>query len=166
MSKLLIHSSIAAICLMLTPVAHSASAVANATVKVSHHTSVATVDDLSFGDVSVNSMAGAVLINADGSRTAEGGVQLGGADSFSPARFVIDGLPNTTYELAFPNQVEMMDEHGNTIVVDQLNSDSLAMGEQAFSGSQTLNVGGRLNLDANQPVGVYSGTLFVDIIYR
>ena len=146
--------------------AKAVTASAQIYVNISRHITMINVADLSFGDISVNNTAGSVMINADGSRQVNGGVTLGGNGMFQPARFVIEGAPNISFVLSFPELVEMTDGQGNTIRVDKFNTNTPLEGLVGSSGTQELNLGGRLNLDANQPTGAYSGTVNVELEYR
>lgn len=144
----------------------AASSVATVNVKISHFLAVTNTSAMNFGEVSVNSVAGAVTLNSDGSRDYVGGVLLNSSDSFSPAKFVIEGAQYADYSVSFPDEIQMTDGHGNTLIVDQISSEMFDAGESGSGGLKELVVGARLNLQAYQTTGDYSGSLVVEVEYK
>lgn len=155
-----------AIFLSLPTPLFAVSSVATVSVKVTHFLSMANTGAMSFGEVSINSVAGTVTLNSDGTRESGGGVRLNGSDSYSPARFVIEGAQNSNYSISFPEEVVMTDGYGNTLIVDQINTEIFDAGSSNSNGLKELVVGAKLNLDAYQANGVYSGSLVVEVEYR
>lgn len=141
------------------------SSVATVNVQVSRFLSMSNTGPMNFGEISVNSVAGAVKLKSDGTREAEGGVKFNGRDSYSPAKFIIEGAQNADYSISFPSSIVMTDGSGNTLVVDQINSEIFDTGESNSNGLKELVVGGRLNLEPYQATGDYSGTLIVEVEY-
>ena len=142
------------------------SSVATVNVRVSHFLSIVNTGEMSFGEVSINSVAGEVTLNADGTREIAGGVRLNGGSSYSPAKFVIEGAQNSDYSISFPEEVVLADGYGNTLIVNQINSELFDAGESNSNVLKELVVGAKLNLEAYQAVGSYSGSLVVEVEYR
>ena len=142
------------------------SSIATVNVKITHFLSMTNTGAMNFGEVSINSVAGAVTLNSDGTRETSGGVRLNGGGSFSPARFVIEGAQNADYSISFPDEVVMTDGYGNTLIVDQISSELLDAGESNSNGLRELVVGAKLNLEAYQAIGDYAGSLVVEVEYR
>ena len=142
------------------------SSVATVNVKVNRFLSVANTGAMNFGEVSINSVAGEVTLNSDGTIEAAGGVRFNAGGSFSPAKFVIEGAQNSNYSISFPEEVVMKDGNGNTLVVDQINSELFDAGDSNSNGLKELVVGATLNLEAYQATGAYSGSLVVEVEYR
>ena len=119
---------------------------------------------LDFGKVSASGAAGSVVITYDGNRYATGGAAVDPADRFTPASFIIQGRPNETFTVQLPDKIELFDQNGNKITVEnfQTNTENANLSP---SGDIEINVGGKLNLDPNQPSGSYNGTLVIDVYY-
>lgn len=81
------------------------------------------------------------------------------------ASFTITGDSNQSIDLTVTPPTTLGDGAGNTIgfTVDQ----SLTNGIHALTGGTlTLNIGGELNLAANQAAGSYTGEITVDVSYE
>ncbi len=142
------------------------SAVATVNVRVTHFLSMTNTGAMNFGEVSINSVAGEVTLNSDGTRESVGGVVINGGGSFSPAKFVIEGAQNADYSISYPEEVVMTDGYGNTLIVSQINSELFDAGESNSNGLKELVVGAKLNLEAYQAKGDYAGSLVVEVEYR
>ena len=114
------------------------SSVATVNVKVSRFLSMTNTDAMNFGEISINSVAGDVTLNADGTRESGGGVRLNGDGPFSPAKFVIEGAQNADYSVIFPDEVVMSDGYGNTLILNQINSELFDAGESNSNGFVTI----------------------------
>ena len=157
------------VCLLLFSVSAplmAVNSVATVNAKISRFLSVANTSDMRFGEVSINSLAGAVMLRSDGTREFAGGVMLNSSDSFSPAKFIIEGPLSSDYSISFPKEIVMSDGNGNTLMVDQISGEMFDAGESDSSGLMELVVGARLNLEAYQATGNYSGSLVVEVEYR
>lgn len=142
------------------------NSVATVNVKVNRFLSVTNTSAMNFGEVSINSLAGAVIMKSDGTREYEGGVLLNSKDSYSPAKFIIEGAHNADYTISFPEEIVMTDGNGNSLIVDQIQSEIFDAGENDSNGLKELVVGARLNLEAFQATGDYSGNLLVEVEYQ
>lgn len=142
------------------------NSVATVNVKVNRFLSMTNTSAMNFGEISINSVAGDVTLNSDGTRESAGGVRLNGDGSFSPAKFVIEGAQNADYSVTFPDEVVMSDGYGNTLILSQINSELFDAGKSNSNGLRELVVGAKLNLEAYQATGTYSGSLVVEVEYR
>ena len=145
---------------------YAVSSVATVNVKITRFLSLANTSAMNFGEVSINSVAGAVTLKSDGTRESTGGVKLSGSDSHSPAKFVIEGAQNADYSISFPNEVVMTDGFGNTLIVNHIQSEQFEAGSSDSNGLRELVLGAKLNLEAYQATGLYSGSLVVEVEYR
>ena len=81
-----------AICLTWTSASCLAvTAVSTVNVKVARFLTITNTQSLEFGSVSVSATAGTVSVTHDNTRFATGGVTINPADSYSPAKFIIEG---------------------------------------------------------------------------
>jgi hypothetical protein len=79
---------------------------------------------------------------------------------------VIEGAQNADYSVTFPDEVVMSDGYGNTLILSQINSELFDAGKSNSNGLRELVVGAKLNLEAYQATGTYSGSLVVEVEYR
>ena len=119
---------------------------------------------LEFGKVSASGAAGTVVITYDGNRYATGGAAIDPADRFTPASFIIQGRPNESFTVQVPDSIELLDQNGNKIILENFKS-SAEQSNLDPSGNMEFTVGGKLNVDPNQPNGSYSGTLVINVHY-
>lgn len=144
------------------------AAAANATVGAVIFGSLtsSTVLTLTFGDLNSGPIPGTVVIAANGIRSATGGVNLGGGSASSPATFSLIGTPSSTYAITLPSSVTISDFGANYMVVDNFTSFPIGTGLLDAGGSQTLTIGGTLNVLANQTMGNYFGIMSITIVYN
>jgi hypothetical protein len=121
--------------------------------------------DLNFGDVVAGSSSGTVELSTAGSRLATGGTTLANTASTAAASFNVTGDPNGTYAITLPSSVDI-NSGGDTMTVDNFVSNPSGTGLFSGGGSQTLLVGATLNVGANQPTGIYSGSFDVTVAYN
>lgn len=154
-----------AVVVALMPVQASAvSAIATINVTIARFLSITNTSSLEFGTVSVSSTAGSVVVDINGMRFTSGGVTISPSGVFSPAKFVIQGKPDANFSVSLPNKVELRDSNGNTIEVDNFQANH-ATGNLDANGTLELKIGGKINLDANQKSGDYSGVMIVELDY-
>ena len=153
-----------AVALIMPASAFAASAISTINVSVTRFLTITNVSTLEFGSVSVSATAGTVVIGTDGMRFSTGGVVINPSGSYTPARFFIEGKPNTNFSIKLPEKVQLRDGNGNTIDVDNFNT-NVDSGTLDSNGVVEIKVGGQINLDANQNTGEYSGTMVVELNY-
>jgi Domain of unknown function (DUF4402) len=137
-------------------------------------TNILNVDPLDFGLIIPGAAAGTVTLNAQtGARTGTV-VTLAGA-TFSRARFVAAGTPNRVVTLAVnPSPTITISNGVNSMTINQLRVSANGAGPQPFGPNHTLNsigvidfrIGGRLNVGANQPSGLYTGSFTLTMDYQ
>jgi len=123
---------------------------------------------MNFGNVAVSTAAGTVVLAPAGSRTKTGGVTLPAtAGTVTAASFTVTGTPNYTYAITLPSTATTITRGGGTetMTVDNWSSSPATTGTLSSGGSETLTVGGTLNVGGSQVAGTYvSGTSFNVIV--
>jgi spore coat protein U-like protein len=149
---------------------NSASVGANATATIVKAISINKVTDLRFGKIIAASTAGQVAIQLDGTRTiVSGNVALFNQGSdHQAASFKTIGSPGAAYYLVFPDDesVELTGPSGSTPMTIEGFIHSATGTLDASTGEETFNVGGTLNVGANQAPGQYTGTFTVTAAYN
>jgi hypothetical protein len=145
----------------------SASASANATIITP--IAIAHVEHLNFGNIVAGTGIGTVIVDTEGDRTKTGDVILPTATpgTFNAAEFTVTGLANATYAITLPESINISETGGTTtMTVDNFTSNPSGTGTLAANGEQTLSVGARLNVDAGQVAGDYTGEFSVTVAYN
>ena len=96
------------------------------------------------------------------------GVTLGSATAVSAATFSVTGDGSDTYAIMLPSGPETVTRTNATgemtvTVYSSLSSDTGLLNE---GGTQTIYVGGALNVARSQRPGVYTGTFNVTVTYN
>lgn len=118
------------------------------------------VADLDFGTIIASSTSGTVSIAADGSgQSITGGVTPLASAPGSPAQFAGAGTPNEQVSLFLAPPATIKDVAGDSMPISMnLEATSVTIDStRAFF----VGVGGTVNVGANQPDGVYTGTFTV-----
>jgi hypothetical protein len=147
-------------------VSTTANAQATSPVAASGATIVAPITivkdvDLNFGNVAVSAVAGTVVLATDGARTSTGGITLPvNTGTVAAAKFTVGGQDDYTYTIALPTADITLNGTGtNTTPMTLTSVVSLpATTGKLTSGTQTLLVGGTLNVIGGQLADVYSNT--------
>lgn len=123
--------------------------------------------DLAFGDVAPGPVAGSVLIDpVTDARATVGGVTALAGTAHSAA-FVAPGTPDRVYIVQLPDApIRLSNGTGATMTVSDWTSNGPSVRRFDASGIAVVQVGGRLNVGADQPEGTYSGTFEVRIIFQ
>lgn len=120
--------------------------------------------DLDLGVVIPGATAGTVTLNAGtGAEAATGGV-LYTPGSGQVAQFAVTGAPSHPFSIAFGASPITLTGPAGTMSFS-LSSSLGAASTFSAAGTATLNVGGTLNVAANQAEGDYSGILTVTVAY-
>jgi hypothetical protein len=99
-------------------------------------------------------------------RTSTGGVTLIAAGNVSnAAAFDIIGYPDATFTISMPSSI-LISFGANDMAVDNFVSSLGATSALDAQGESALKVGATLNVDANQPVGLYTGAFDVTVAYN
>lgn len=120
---------------------------------------------LDFGTVAPFGRPGVAAVREDGSMGADNAYFVSPG---SPARWTVSGAPNAVVAVVLPAD-------GEVVVTDGASSMPVAgfhRSNQGFpfilsaSGFGLFTVGAHINVAANQPAGVYSGTYNVTVYYN
>ena len=144
------------------------SATATATGTIIAPIAISKTADMNFGNIVSGAALGTVVLTPAGVRSKTGGVFLPGtAGTVAAASFTVTGAIGFTYAITLPAAATTVTSVGNTMTVDTWTSTPTVTGTLA-GGTQTLTVGGTLNVAANQAAGLYvSGTAFtVTVAYN
>lgn len=126
---------------------------------------------LRFGQFVSPATAGTITIDPFGTVTTSGGMV--GADAFSQtgagrgnATFAVNGNVNAAFSVKISNNIQLA-SGANRMKVNVFTGNVVGgAGVLDASGSYTLTVGATLSVNANQPVGSYSGTYSVTVTYQ
>ena len=119
---------------------------------------------LEFGDVAVNANAGTVVITTAGVASRTGGVSLPNSGATrSQATFDVTGENSQTYAITVVNSSVDITDGTNTMTVNNIVTDPTPTGTLSGTGTQTINVGGTLNVAGGQAPGTYTNTTDLEI---
>lgn len=160
--------------LIATAFSTNANAQSSVTAK-SYATVVGTISivkavDMYFGVLSSTASAGTVTLgNSSDIPTPTGGVGLVTATNAKRGTFTVDGTDTATYAVSLPGSITIIDGV-YTMTVNALTFKSAGSGNttngKLIGGTDTLYVGGTLNVGANQHSGTYTGTYAVTVNYN
>ena len=156
----------ALVALTSAPAAFAQTADADARAVTLVPLSLVNVTDLEFGSMLAGPTAGTATVNAfSGARTTTGGV-LGVNNDSSAARFVTYGGPlQFIFVTRGPLPVLVRDGGSETMNVSGLTLDGSTFRFLNAAGFVNLNVGGTLQVGANQEPGTYRGTFDITVTY-
>ncbi len=132
------------------------------------NTETPTGGDLAFGIIIPSESSGTVTITPlTSSRSYSGGVQLV-SSVYGAASFNVTGAANSAYTVILPdNGAITISNSSSTMVVNSFTvspaSNTLKLNSEGLSA---FNIGGKLEVSANQPPGNYTGTFEVNIAYQ
>ena len=145
----------------------AASTTANATANLIVPLGITETTDLRFGTISPGNTTGKVLISATGARTSTGGVILSAADAGGAASFTVTGESTSTYAITLPVNwsVSMTNGGSGILYVNDFVSNPSGTGILT-GGTQTLTVGGSIDVYPGHETGSYTGTFQVSVDYN
>lgn len=145
----------------------AASATANATADLIVPFEITKTADLRFGTISPGNTTGKVSISASGVRTSTGGVILSAVDAGGAASFTVTGESTSTYAITLPVNwtVKMTNGSGDELTVNDFVSNPSGTGVLT-GGTQTLTVGGSIDVYPSHATGSYTGTFQVSVNYN
>jgi hypothetical protein len=143
---------------------HAATATANGTATVIAPMAITKTLDLRFGKFAPGATAGTVLMTTAGVRSATGGVVLSALNAGGAASFNVTGDTTATYAITLPASVTLTDGTNN-MTLDALTSNPSGTGALT-AGTQTLLVGGTLNVGISQVAGAYTAAFDVTVEYN
>lgn len=145
--------------------AAQATANATATATILTAISITKTADMNFGNIAVQASSGGTVILAPaGTRSVTGGVTLPATTgTVSAASFTINGEGSYTYAITLPSTAHTISSSSNNMTVTTFTSNPSGTGTLS-SGTQTLTVGGTLNVAAAQPNGTYTSETGFNVI--
>ena len=135
------------------------SATADAEATIVTPIAISKTADMNFGNVAVSTSAGTVVLApATDARTTTGGITLPVVTgTVQAAAFTVSGQANYTYAITLPGSALTIENAAaDLMTVGTFTSFPSATGTLSGAGSQTLKVGGTLNVAGSQAAGVYS----------
>ena len=142
------------------------TASADASAKIVEPLQITKTADLKFGNIAAGPSAGQVDMSISDVRTATGGVTLITAGNVSnAAAFDIIGYADASFTISLPSSI-LIASGANDMLVDNFVSSLGATSTLDAAGAAALKVGATLNVDANQPVGLYTGSFDVTVAYN
>ncbi len=148
--------------------AKASTAEASATATILQALSTSKKSDLAFGVIIPSESSGTVTITPSTSdRTHEGGVVLVSSTS-GAASFNISGTSNTVYTVTLPESDTIKISSGTNIMTVHSFTVFPPSGSATLdsNGQAIFNIGGTLNVGADQPPGSYTGTFDVTVAYQ
>lgn len=126
---------------------------------------------LNFGTLSPTAAAGTLVVTTAGGVTPTNVTALGG---HAAGQCTVTGEADQAYDLTFEAGPILIDDGGlNDMEVDTFVVNIDGGGDQGgpyagalAGGTDTVVVGATLNVDANQPAGVYNGTVEITVDYQ
>jgi Domain of unknown function (DUF4402) len=132
------------------------------------------VEDMEFGTIIPGIVAGTVTLSPTNVRTATGGIVLVG-NAHQPGRFAGMGTALQRVRIRITPNTITLTGPGPSMTVNNFTIDPQGTLQQIgaspnyrilpANGIFWFNVGGRLNVGANQPAGTYSGTFNATLDY-
>lgn len=161
MKKLLLAAAGAA---MLAGAAIAADADSTAGAEIIAPLQISNSAALYFGTIAPSLTAGdTVVVSAAGAKSC--GAELTClTDDHTAAQFDVTGEADASYTISLPTSVSISNGAGANMTVDNFTG-SKATGT-LVSGSDSFNVGGTLDVAANQATGEYTGTFTVTVEYQ
>ena len=112
---------------------------------------------MDFGSVAGGANADTIVMDTTGNRTVTGpDAQIIATGPGSAGNFTITGEPNQAYTVSFSLSATLDDGGGNTMTVNNFTDNNPSPLDAG--GTDTLLVGGTLNIGASQAAGNYSTT--------
>jgi len=131
------------------------TATANASATIITPITIAKTVDMNFGNISVNAIAGTVIMDPAGVRSVTGGCTLPTpVGTVTAASFTVTGVPGLTFGITLPSGATTITAVTN-MTVDTWTSTPTPTGTLP-GGTQTLTVGATLHVGASQAAGVYN----------
>lgn len=129
--------------------------------------SIAKTQDMNFASTMAGATIGTVILpaNAAPTRSFTGGAAIGSPIGTAAARFDVNGGANATYAITLPGS-STVNFAAFVMTLNTFTSLPVSTGTLSAGGSQTIYVGGTLNVGVNQTQGAYTGTFNVTVAYN
>lgn len=164
-NKLVLAACMAALSAGLySAAASAASTTANASANVITPIGISEGNGMDFGDVSVGTAGGTVVLDTTGGRSVTGDAEAVTGGTQAAGVYNVTGLGTKTYSISFPGSV-IISAAGNNMTVNTFTHDAGAT-PALTGGTDSFNVGATLNINPSQPPGAYSGTYPLTVNYQ
>jgi len=134
------------------------TAMGHVSVTIVSPISIAKVQDMNFGHVSVESGAGTVTLSPENrNRSASGNVELMDGGEVSAASFTVKGYQGATFSISLPATPVIINNGNKNMTVTNFTSTPSGFGELA-DGSKNVFVGATLIVTGDQQLGEYASS--------
>jgi hypothetical protein len=134
------------------------TATGHVSVTVVSPISIAKVQDMNFGHVSVESGAGAVTLSPENrNRSASGNVELMDGGDVTAASFAVKGYQGATFSISLPTTPVIINNGSKNMMVTNFTSTPNGFGDLA-DGSKNVFVGATLIVTGDQQLGEYTSS--------
>ena len=163
--KLILAAGVAALSTGLCSTAASAATVtANASANVITPLAIAESNGMDFGDVSVGTGGGTVVLDTTGGRSVTGDAEAVTGGTQAAGVYNVTGSGTKAYSISFPASATISSA-GNNMTVDSFTHDAGAT-PALTGGADTFNIGATLNIGPSQAPGAYTGTYTLTVNYQ
>ena len=140
---------------------------ATSTVRVeveSRAITLANVAGLDFGKILPYGSAGSITVFSNGTHGASNAF-VSDATTIQASSWAVTGIPGAPFAVTLPTSVTISNGAENMTVTNFNRSGATQLFLDA-AGNATFTAGARLNVGANQPAGIYTGTFNVTVNYN
>lgn len=131
----------------------SASATFSASVTIVEPIGITTTSNLNFAKLEAGN-GGTVILGADDSRTAVGGVKLADGEPGTAATFEVVGQEGYAFDVSLPEGHYVLSNGADQIIIRDFKSNSRT--GSFTGGAQVVKVGATMDVNPNQPPGRYT----------
>ncbi len=143
--------------------AQSASSTINVEIE-SRAITLANTGGLNFGKVLPYGSAGYVYVSPNGVGSTANAF-ISDATNVRASSWAVNGVPGAPFAVTLPTSV-VINNGTENMTVTAFNRSGAAQQFLDAAGNGSFTVGARLNVGANQPIGVYTGTFNVTVSYN
>lgn len=140
--------------------AYAATVTADAQATVIQPLVVTQAQGMNFGDLSVGTAGGTLVLAPGGGLTPSADIDTAGG-TVQAGRYDVAGQAGKVYTINFPASATL-NSGGNTMTVDTFTDDAPA----SPTVPSSFNVGGTLNVGISQAPGTYTGTYTITVNYQ
>lgn len=145
--------------------AYAATSSGTATAEIITAISIANNQDLAFGSIVPSSTGDTVAVATDGTVTCGANVTCVDQSTKTAGAFTVSGEAGYSYAITLPSGDVQLSNGTETMTVNNFSSNPSGTGTLT-GGTDSINVGGTLNVSANQAQGSYSGSYDVTVEYN
>ena len=164
-NRIVLAAGVAAISTGLySAVISAANVTANASANVITPLAITEANGMDFGDVSVGTVGGTIVLATNGGRSVTGDAEAVTGGTEAAGVYNVTGEGTKAYSITFPASA-VISSAGNNMTVDNFVHDAGAT-PALTGGADSFNVGATLNIGASQPPGAYTGTYTLTVDYQ